>query len=215
MRVQQTSNNNFHKNPNFGMNFNFTESFYEEASKIGQGKSQELKDVFLSLNKREGIASDNRLVQVFANGIKAIDEHLGNIHYQMDLNEMSIEKAVNSAYLDKVLIESLPNYAKIISNRLGINLNFSTKKAFFVAGENPYQKCKGAIDSVAEKLTKFPDKNAVSADICHENTGNTFDLKLQKGNSQQKANLFIDGESEPEEIGKRVDSCYRALSLFV
>lgn len=96
---------------------------------------------------------------------------------------------------------TLPDYAKNISQKLGINLTFETDNLFNVIERSPFDKAKTAIDTIAQKMKQFNDKDEIKVKIANdEKCFNSFELTMQRKNKSFSNGLLINGDLDPEDI---------------
>jgi len=201
MKVQQQTNS-----PNFGMNFAFAKEFSKKASTLLPENQQEVVDTFQAMAKDKNLLKDTRTVMVGPKGIQVLDKHLGSITYGFRLTKESIEQAVKNAFEDKINVEALPRYAKSLSKKMGINLTFNPKDAFYVAGSEPASRFKDTLDFIAQKASQFPDKKDIKIDVFHGRACNTFEMQVTRGDKRSiDSALFSGSDIDPADIQKRLE----------
>lgn len=201
------------KNVAFGMNFEFSDEFYSTSATKTPEEQKVLIDTFKKLANDETLIKDDRNVEVSPEEIEVFDKHLGSISYPIDLNKDSIEWAVKCAYKDKVDVMTLPDYAKNISQKLGINLSFETDNLFNVIERSPFDKAKTAIDTIAQKMKQFNDKDEINAKIANNrDCTNAFKLTMQRKNKSFSDSMLTNGALKPEDLEERAEITYSRLN---
>lgn len=208
MNITGISQQSQNKKVAFGMNFKFTNDFYKTGATKPLEQQLEIMDVFQKLANDETLLKDERKVEVSPDKIVVFDNHLGNISYKINLNQNSITKTVNRAYEDKAKVMTLNDYVKELSQSLGFNITFSTDGLFGVVKENPFEKSKLAIDTIAKRVNQFSDKEDISMKI-YKDFGNSFEMRMDRKEASSYDGILTNGNVDPEDIEKRTENLYR------